>query len=265
MKFKFLLSGLMFFSAGTLFAQTAANLFNEFANKQSGLIQKAYDKRDDTEGIKLMTDLTEKYSQLSPEDKRMYRGYLTNNWYNISCLYSLVNKKSEALSTLDSTVKYGYVNYKHLLDDTDFANIKEEPKFKQVAQNLRSVGDYLYILQKAGKYDNNQMRNIPKFTYQSYKDANLVALRKKFKLDSIAGKGDEASKVLNILNWVHNTVNHDGQHESGIKLINADEIVGVATAKKIGVSCGELATVLNECYLSMGWKQEKCIVSPKIV
>ena len=263
MKFKLLLSGLLLFAAGSLIAQTAASPFNDFANKQSGLIQKAYDKRDDTEGIKLMTELTEKYSQLNPEDKRMYRGYLTNNWYNISCLYSLINKKSEALSTLDSAVKYGYVNYKHLLEDTDFANIKEETKFKKIAQNMRSVGDYLYILQKAGKYDNNQQRNIPAFTYQSYKDANLVALRKKFKLDSIAGKGDEASKALNILNWVHNTVNHDGQHESGIKLINANEIVSVATAKKIGVSCGELATVLNECYLSMGWKARKVYCFPK--
>ena len=263
MKFE-LLSGLLLFSAGSLFAQNAStNPFDGFANKQSGLIQKAYEKRDDAEGMKLMTGLADKYNQLNAEDKRMYRGYLTNNWYNISCLYSLISKKTEALNSLDSAVKYGYANYSHLQEDTDFANIKTEPGFIKISNRVRAIGDYKYILQKAGKYNPAQQRNIPAFTYQSAKSPELVALRKKFKLDSIAGKGDEASKAINILHWVHNTVNHDGQHESGIKLINADEIVGVATTKKIGVSCGELATVLNECYLSMGWKSRKVYCFPK--
>lgn len=264
MKFKLILSGLFLFSAGSLFAQNAnTNPFNDFANKQSGLIKKAYDKRDDAEGIKLMSELMAQYNQLNPQDKRMYKGYLTNNWYNVSCLYSLINKKPEAISTLDSAVHYGYINYAHLQEDTDFANIKNEPKFKQISELLRSVGDYKYILQKAEKFNPDDQRKVPAFTYQSATDPNLVAIRKKFKLDSIAGKGDEASKAINILKWVHNTVQHDGQHESGIQLINADEIISKATSKKIGVSCGELATTLNECYLAMGWKSRKVYCFPK--
>ncbi|MCQ6956691.1 TPR end-of-group domain-containing protein [Mucilaginibacter aquariorum] len=264
MKFKLILSGIFLFSAGCLFAQNAnTNPFNDFANKQSGLVKKAYDKRDDAEGIKLMSELMAQYNQLNPQDKRMYKGYLTNNWYNVSCLYSLINKKPEAISTLDSAVYYGYINYAHLQEDTDFANIKNEPKFKQISELLRSVGDYKYILQKAEKFNPDDQRKVPAFTYQSATDPNLVAIRKKFKLDSIAGKGDEASKAINILKWVHNTVQHDGQHESGIQLINANEIISKATSKKIGVSCGELATTLNECYLAMGWKSRKVYCFPK--
>jgi len=264
MKFKLILSGILLFSAGCLFAQNAnTNPFNDFANKQSGLIKKAYDKRNDAECIKLMSELMAQYNQLNPQDKRMYKGYLTNNWYNVSCLYSLINKKPEAISTLDSAVHYGYINYAHLQEDTDFANIKNEPKFKQISELLRSVGDYKYILQKAEKFNPDDQRKVPAFTYQSATDPNLVAIRKNFKLDSIAGKGDEASKAINILKWVHNTVQHDGQHESGIQLINANEIISKATSKKIGVSCGELATTLNECYLAMGWKSRKVYCFPK--
>jgi hypothetical protein len=264
MKFKLLLPCIMLVCNGSLFAQNAgSNPFDSFANKQSGLIHEAYKSRNDGEGLKLMSEFMVKYNQLNADDKRMFKGYLTNNWYNISCLYALINKKNEALSTLDSAVKYGYANYNHLLEDTDFETIKNEPKFIQTANAIRSVGDYKYILQKAAKFNTAEKRKIPVFTYQSYKAPELVALRKRFKLDSIAGKGNEAAKAINILHWVHNTVNHDGQHESGIKLINANEIVSVATTKKIGVSCGELSTVLNECYLAMGWKARKVYCFPK--
>jgi hypothetical protein len=264
MKFKLILSGLLFLSAGTSFAQTTPEpAFETYGNKQSQLLHAAYEKRDAVTDKALVEEFVGRYNQLSTEDKRMYRGYITNSYYNLSCLYSLLNNKPEAFKYLDSAVAYGYMNYAHLQEDTDFENIKNEPKFKQISQSLRSVGDYPYILKKGEKYNAADNRKIPAFTYQSAKDPKLVALRKNFKLDSIAGKGDEASKAINLLHWVHNTVNHDGQHESGVKLINADEIIKVATAKKIGVSCGELATTLNECYLAMGWKSRKVYCFPK--
>ena len=264
MKLKLTLFAIVLFTVGNLFAQNASiNPFDKFANNQSGLIQKAYDKHDDADGLKLMNELMDKYHRLSADDRSMFRNYITNNWYNLSCLYAIINKKAEAYSTLDSAFHYGYVNYSHLMVDTDFDNIKNDAQFKQTAERMRSVGDYKYILQKAAKFNNNDARKFPVFTYQLASDANLKAVRKNFKLDSIAGTGDEASKAINILKWVHNTVNHDGQHESGITKINANEIISKATEKKLGVSCGELATTLNECYLAMGWKSRKVYCLPK--
>lgn len=264
MKLKLILFAAVFLTTNGLFAQTTpANPFEAYGNQQSQLIQKAYEARDGETGVKLMTELTAKYNQLVTADKRTYKGFITNNYYNLSCLYSIINNKPKAFEYLDSAVNNGYMNYSHLLEDTDFANIKNEPKFKQVAQSLRGVADYKYILQKAEKFNPNDERKVPAFTYQPATDPNLMAIRKNFKLDSIAGKGDEASKAINILKWVHNTVQHDGQHESGIQLINANEIISKATAKKIGVSCGELATTLNECYLAMGWKSRKVYCFPK--
>ena len=281
MKTKLILFTALLLSAGSLFAQIKPakttirkvpeasvpkppeNVFVTYANEQSKAMHDAYEKRDAETDTRLLAALVKNYNGLTPTEKRDYKGYITNGYYNLSCLYSLVNNKPKAFEYLDSAVNNGYMNYSHLLEDTDFANIKNEPKFKQVAQSLRAVGDYKYILQKAEKFNPDDKRVVPAFTYQPATDPNLVAIRKNFKLDSIAGNGDETSKAINLLRWVHNTVQHDGQHESGIQLINANEIISKATSKKIGVSCGELATTLNECYLAMGWKSRKVYCFPK--
>jgi hypothetical protein len=247
----------------SVFAQHIASDFNDFAKQQGQLLQQTYKDHDADGGKKLLEEFVSKYNQLSKADKAIYKPYLTGFYYNQSCTYSLLNDKPKALAYLDSAVHKGYTNYSHLQEDADFVNIKNEPRFRQISAAVRSVGDYKYILAKADKFNTNDRRKIPAFTYQSPKDANLAALRKKFKLDSVAGNGDEVAKVINILHWVHNTVSHDGQHESGIRFINANEIISVATAKKVGVSCGELATTLNECYLAMGWKSRKVYCFPK--
>jgi hypothetical protein len=123
--------------------------------------------------------------------------------------------------------------------------------------------DYLSILKRGAKYDKNEKREFPSFTYQSSRDSNLIALRQKFNLDSVAGFGNETSRLLNLLHWVHNTVPHNGKEESGIKNINANSILISALKRHIGVSCGELATVLEECYLAMGWESRKVYCFPK--
>ena len=41
-------------------------------------------------------------------------------------------------------------------------------------------------------------------------DRDLVRVRRYFNLDSIAGAGDEISKIKNLLAWVHNTIRYDG-------------------------------------------------------
>lgn len=123
--------------------------------------------------------------------------------------------------------------------------------------------DYLAILRRASVYCTVDNDSFPKFTYQSSNDPELVKLRKNYKLDSIAGFGNETSRVINLLHWVHNMVHHDGQHESEIKAINADSILMAAQIRHVGVSCGELATTLNDCYLAMGWKSRKVYCFPK--
>ncbi|RZK42711.1 MAG: transglutaminase domain-containing protein [Pedobacter sp.] len=121
---------------------------------------------------------------------------------------------------------------------------------------------YLDTLKNAAKYNFSDQREIPNFTYQSMNDPNLVRIRKDLKLDSIAGKGNELSKVFNLLHWVHNLIRHDGSSNNPT-LKNAIELIKVCKEQNRGVNCRMLATVLNECYLSLGISSRYITCMPK--
>ena len=121
---------------------------------------------------------------------------------------------------------------------------------------------YLTTLKNAKKYSLNQSRKLPKFTYQDSSDVNLKRIRKDFNLDSIAGKGNEVSKLLNMMHWVHNIVRHDGG-SSNPTLKNAIDLVNVCQVENRGVNCRMMAVILNECYLSMGYKSRMITCMPK--
>lgn len=121
---------------------------------------------------------------------------------------------------------------------------------------------YKETLKRAAKYNYNDNRSFPAFTYQSSSDSNLSALRKHFNLDSIAGFGSDISKVFNIMNWLHNKVPHDGQHNNP-SVLNAESLISVCKKDSRGLNCRGLAIVLNECYLSMGYKSRFVTCIPK--
>ncbi|TKC10494.1 transglutaminase domain-containing protein [Pedobacter polaris] len=141
--------------------------------------------------------------------------------------------------------------------DTARTQVKYDPK----APN-RNPPAYLDTLRKAEKYNFSDQREIPKFTYQSMDNPNLVRIRKELKLDSIAGNGNELSKVFNLLHWVHNLIRHDGSSNNPT-LKNAIDLIKVCKAENRGVNCRMLATVLNECYLSMGITSRYITCMPK--
>jgi hypothetical protein len=121
---------------------------------------------------------------------------------------------------------------------------------------------YLDKLKAASKYNFKDDRIIPAFTYQDPQHPDLVALRKGFNLDSIAGYGNEVSKIINLLHWIHNLIPHDGNHENPT-IKNAMSMIAQCKKEVRGLNCRGLATVLNECYLSMGFKSRFVTCMPK--
>jgi hypothetical protein len=231
---------------------------------------KAYEKRDTKMYSALFCEYQSKFSKLSKESKADYKksnlhSYL-NSYYNLCCLYSLLNQKDSALSYLKQTIDEGWTYYLHFDNDTDLDNIRKEPKYLKMVNDLRlayqDVYDYLYILKKAEKYNTNEKAELPKFTYQAANNPNLVALRKAFNLDSIAGQGDEVSKMLGLMHWIHNLVPHDGEHGNP-EVRNAISMINVCKKEKRGLNCRGLAIVLNECYLAMGFKSRYITCLPK--
>jgi len=233
-----------------------------FANQSDSLRMAAYKKRD----AKAYADLTIKfeieYKKLSTTDQAYYKGNYNSSWYNLACVYALLNEKENALNTLDKAIKLGFIWYSTITGDKDMDNIRKDPRFIVMVTRVREVNDYLYILKKAGKYNTSDARPVPQFTYQSADEPHLVALRKAFNLDSIAGKGNEVSRIIRLLQWIHDLVPHDGQHNNP-EIKNAISMIAVCKKDSRGLNCRGLATVLNECYLSMGFKSRFVTCFPK--
>lgn len=118
------------------------------------------------------------------------------------------------------------------------------------------------ILKIAGKYNYNDNRFIPKFEYQTVNNPDLIRVRKDLNLDSIGGHGTELSKIFNLLYWVHNLIRHDGSSENPA-LKNAIDLIHICKKENRGVNCWMLATILNECYLSLGIKSRYVFCLPK--
>jgi hypothetical protein len=261
MNLKTFFFGFLIFLTSTGFGQNKE--FEDFTNLSDSLMHNAYREKNPKNYLLSLNKFNSEYSKLSDKDKDYFKGNRITAFYNLSCTYSLLNDKKNAIIYLKKSLEAGYSDFAHIQQDRDLDNIRKEEAFQKLVKPYREINDYLYILKKAGKYNLQEKQEIPIFTYQSANNPLLVNLRKTFNLDSIAGNANEVSKILNILHWVHNTVSHDGSTESGIKEINAYSILSAARTRHIGVCCGELATTLNDCYLSLGFASRKVYCSPK--
>ena len=130
-----------------------------------------------------------------------------------------------------------------------YTQIKYEPSY---LDKLKIAKDYKYELDV----------QVPTFTYQDASNPNLVALREGFNLDSIAGTGNEVSQILNLLHWIHDLIPHNGNMNNPT-VKNAMSLISLCQTEGRGLNCRGLSTVLNECYLAMGFKARFVTCMPK--
>ena len=263
MKKQVILLFALFMSAQQFIAQTSpSQKMDEFINQKADGFNISYENRDVKTFNNLLSDYLLIYEKLSADEKKQHSYELNNIYYNLSCIYSLLNNKTLSITNLKKAIDSGYNDYGHIQLDTDLDNIRKEKEFVALNKKLKQTGDYLYILKRADKYNLSDSRPLPTFSYQSSDNANLMALRKGFKLDSIAGKGTDVLKILNLLHWVHDLVPHDGMNGNP-EVKNAMSMVEVCKKDNRGLNCRGLALVLNECYLSMGIKSRIVTCYPK--
>ena len=263
MKKQIILLCALFMSMQQFIAQTTPlQQMEEFINQKGDGFNKAYDSRDTKSFNSLLTEYLIIYEKLPADDKKQYTYLLGNIYYNLTCIYSLLNNKASALTYFRKAIDAGYNDYGHVQIDTDLDNIRNEKEFLELNKKLKSTGDYLSILKRAGKYNLSDNRPLPAFSYQASDNPNLVALRKGFNLDSIAGQGSDVLQILNLMHWIHDLVPHDGMNGNP-EVKNALSMLEVCKKDKRGLNCRGLALVLNECYLSMGIKSRIVTCLPK--
>ena len=174
-------------------------------------------------------------------------------YYIRACCLSMQNKIEPAIDDFEKAVEFGFTNYLRAKDDKDLDNICTNKRFIVLMENIREKGDYLQILRQSGKYQNTDTTRLPRFSYEAATSDNLKDVRAFFKLDNIAGNGDEVSQIINLLKWVHDNIRHDGSSFALCEFTSID-LYNFHKSTGKGINCRLLAIVLNEIYLAMGFK-----------
>lgn len=109
----------------------------------------------------------------------------------------------------------------------------------------------LELLKKSAPYTPGSGSKID-FAYAPPTDSLLELTRLRFNLDSVAGNGDELSKIKNLLHFTHNAVRHDGGSEWPDVPANFGALYDVCKAENRGVNCRFMAIMLAEVLMAEG-------------
>lgn len=131
-----------------------------------------------------------------------------------------------------------------------------------ISDSLRSAMDFawnhgddvktmLEVLKESPAYAVDTIKK-PQFTYVLPTDSLLTETRLHFNLDSIAGSGDDVSRIKNLLYWVHNNIRHDGSNGFPEGPRNLKNIYYSALRDSCGYNCRALAISLTEALLAEG-------------
>ncbi len=137
------------------------------------------------------------------------------------------------------------------LDSPEADSLKSSMEY---AWNLGDdVKNELEVL-KASPAAYSKLDSVPdiKFQYANPTDSLLTMSRERFNLDSIAGNGDDISRIKNLLYWVHNNISHDGSNGLAPGGRNLRNTYDSALRDSCGYNCRALAICLAEALLAEG-------------
>ncbi len=233
------------------FAQDAEN-FRAYFKTQKMVLLRAYAKKDITGYRVALGELETRYNKITDKEKEKNKWYIGEAYYLAADLYALTGDKKNALLYLK---KSEYYDYDDLVSDHDLDGIRKEPEFKKLLEEAKknSNSDYLSTLRKSPKYNTGEKTDLPAFTYQSADDPHLKSLKATYNLDSIAGKGNDVSRIINLMKWVHYLIPHDGS-KGNPDTKNALSLITECRRDHKTLNCRGLAIVLNEVYLAEGFK-----------
>lgn len=240
--------------------------FKAFLQEQAQLLTTAYRQDDYAQGADICRAIMAQVEKLPAKLKEDY-GWQKNNFaYHLTRCLCLQGKKEEALEAFKIAYDNGKsgMEYPTISKDSALKLLYGDKEFETIVQKVKETSDYLYILQQAPAYTRSTRPDtLPRFTYALPDDPNLVRVRQYFRLDSVAGTGDEVSKIKNVLTYIHNKILHDGQHPNPSGEQNSINMAEACKDGSRGLNCRGLATVLNECYLSLGIPSRVVTCMPK--
>lgn len=254
------------FSTAAMFAGIDKNEIINQAKKATATADSLYNAGNSKKAITVMENFLSYFYSL-PEELQKSMQYIPawRNFY-LARYHASENNKDKSLDCFTKAMKLGLTNDKNAYlsarYDKIFDIIRNEPQFCEYYEIMDDKFSFRSILRRCGEYAPDSLNFYVK--YASPDDSSLVKLRNRFNLDSVAGNGDELSKIKNLLHFVHELIRHDGSSEWEVKNPeNTIEFVELCRQHNIGANCRKLAILLNECYLSMGIKSRYITCMPK--
>lgn len=139
-----------------------------------------------------------------------------------------------------------------ILSDTGSPMADSLKTAMEYAWNLGDdVKSELDILKEAPAYVRDKSLTLG-FRYAAPSDSLLTLSREFFNLDSIAGNGNDISRIKNLLYWVHNNITHDGSNGLAPGPRNLINTYSSVRRDSCGYNCRALAICLTEALLADG-------------
>lgn len=129
------------------------------------------------------------------------------------------------------------------------ASLKEAMEYAwNTTDDLKTT---LNILKESPAYQADTIAH-PRFEYAHPSDSLLTLTRLHFNLDSVAGNGDDISRIKNLLYWVHDNIPHNGSNGMAPGPRNLRNTYDCARRDSCGYNCRALAICLTEALLAEG-------------
>ncbi len=90
------------------------------------------------------------------------------------------------------------------------------------------------------------------FSYAAPSDENLRRLRDMYGLETVAGKGTETDRIINLTRWVFQLTGHANEPQIP-KELNALNLIHLAKDEHMMINCYMKTVILNEVFLAMGF------------
>lgn len=99
------------------------------------------------------------------------------------------------------------------------------------------------------------------FQYAPATDPDLTRLRQTYQLDSIAGRGSEIERIINLTRWTFRLTGHANNPEIP-KELNAFHLIHLARDEHMQINCYMKTIILNEVFLAMGFASRQTHLLP---
>lgn len=210
----------------------------------------------------VMSDFTDRYSGLPMKERAKYYHAHIEAWYNWSYLSARHKDNAGAVNYMRKAISIGFTDFSRITKDHVFDDLLAgDDDFILLVSAQQEARDYMGILRAHGHYNEEVISEIPLFACYG-NNADHPALNESLGLEQIAGTGNEISKVLNIMRWLHNLIRHDGEN-GDLGTMGVMEKIQFCWENDRGLNCRGLSMIFHHCIQSLGFRSGYIICKPR--